>query len=137
MSCILRISGESLDVESLLSKHSLPTDRMWKKGEQRSLKGKKHSDSGVNFIASEADFDEFNQQVEDATAYFQAHESIIAMIVAFPGVDYAVLDFGVSLYKDSFVKFCYLPPQLIKLAASTGIGVEISCYACSDEDDES
>jgi hypothetical protein len=61
MSCILRISGESLDIDALLSRHNLTPDRIWKKGEPRTLKGKVHSDCGANFLASDADLDEFDR----------------------------------------------------------------------------
>ncbi|WP_218082142.1 hypothetical protein [Anthocerotibacter panamensis] len=75
MSCILRISGDSLDVDALLSQHSLPADSNWRKGESHILRGKTHSDSGVSFVASEADLDEFNRQVTEAAAFLDFHAS--------------------------------------------------------------
>jgi len=137
MSCILRISGESLNVDALLSHRDMTPDRTWKKGEARSLKGKIHSDSGANFIASEADLDEFTRQLTEATTYIKTHAPTIAKMVATPGVQYAVLDFGVSLQEGNVAQFCYFPPQFIQLAASAGIGLEVSQYACSDDCNES
>lgn len=137
MSSILRISGQSLDIDALLSEYSLPSDRVWKKGEPRVLKGKFHSDSGVNFLASDADLDEFDRQVSEATEYLEKHAPVIAKMVDFPGVQNAVLDFGFSLYEDNVAQFSFLPPKLVRLAASAGIGLEISYYACSKNDEES
>jgi len=134
MSCILRISGEALDIDSLLSQCPLAVDRSWKKGAPRSPNGKLHSDSGANFIASEADLDEFARQVTETTEFLKLHIANIAQVAAFPGVQNALLDFGVSLKEGCFAQFSYLPPKLIQLAASAGIGIEISHYACSDED---
>jgi hypothetical protein len=78
MSCILRISGESLDIVDLLSRHNLSPDRIWKKGEARSLKGKFHSDCGANFVASETDLDEFDGQVKEATEFLELNAPAIA-----------------------------------------------------------
>jgi hypothetical protein len=85
MSSILRISGESLDIDALLSLYPLPVDRAWKKGEPRILKGRFHSDSGANFLASDADLDEFDRQVSEATEYLEQHAPVIAKMVEFPG----------------------------------------------------
>ena len=96
MSSILRISGQSLDIDALLSENSLPFDRIWRKGEPRVLKGKLYSDSGANFLASGADLDEFDRQVSEATEYLEQHAPVIAKMVEFPGVQNAVLDFELS-----------------------------------------
>ena len=137
MSSILRISGESLDIDALLSVFSLPFDRVWRRGEPRVLKGKLHSDSGANFLASDADLDEFDRQVSDATDYLEQHAPIIAKMVEFPGVQNARLDFGFSLYEGNAAQFSFLPPKLVRLSASAGIGLEISYYACNKDDEES
>ncbi len=137
MSSILRISGESLDIDALLSQYSLPADRVWKKGEPCGLKGKFNADSGANFLASDADLDEFDRQVSEAMEFMELHAPVIAKIVAFPGVQNAVLDFGVSIYEGYVAKFSYLPPRLIQLAASAGIGMEVSHYACCKDDEDS
>ncbi len=136
MSCILRISGETLDIDALLFRHKLSADRIWKKGEARTLKGKVHSDCGANFVASEADLDEFTRQLDEATNFLETHQTTIAIMVATPGVEFAVLDFGVCLREGYVTQFCYFPPNFIQLAASAGVGVEVSQYACSDEDGE-
>jgi hypothetical protein len=58
-------------------------------------------------------------------------------MVEFPGVQNAVLDFGISLYEGNVAQFSFLPPKLVRLAANAGIGLEISHYACSKDDQES
>jgi hypothetical protein len=101
------------------------------------LKGKFHSDSGANFVASEADLDEFNRQLEEATQFLEQHATVIAKITAYPAIESAILDFGVALNAGYVSQSSYLPPAFIKLAADAGIGVEISHYACSKDDKES
>lgn len=136
MSCILRISGKALDIEALLLDRSLVPNRTWRKGEARAFKGKVHSDSGVSFVASDADFDEFERQLTDATAFLHTHESEVAAMAAAPGVEFATLDFGVSLYEDSVAQFCSFPPKFVRLAASASLGLEVSIYACSKDSSE-
>ena len=133
MSCILRISGDGLDVGALLGTCALSANNVWKKGELRTLGGRVHSTSGASFVASEAGFDEFKAQVADATQFLFEYSAEISGLASFPGVDTALLDFGVSLYEDSVAIFSYLPPALVRLAANAGLGLEVSYYATSDE----
>ena len=133
MSCILRISGNAVDVDSLMAGCSLPANNVWRKGERRTVGGKIQSTSGLSFVVSEADFDEFDAQVVDATKFLVQHLAEISRLAAFSGVDFALLDFGVSLYEDTVAISCHLPPALVRLAASAGLGLEVSYYATSDE----
>ena len=136
MSCILRISGEALDIDALLLHRSLAPNRTWRKGDARTIKGKVHFDSGVSFVASDADFDEFERQLTDAAEFLETHTSEVASMAATPGVKFATLDFGVSLYEDSVAQFCSFPQKFVRLAASAGLGLEVSIYACSKDTSE-
>ena len=111
MSCMLRISGVDLDVTTMLAQHTLPGQEIWKKGKPRVLKGKFHADSGANVIVSNADFDEFNLQVADAAKFLELHADTLAQIVAYPGADEVILDFGIALYRDHVMMSSYLPPR--------------------------
>jgi hypothetical protein len=133
MSCILRISGETLDVDNLLYLHPLLHYSVWKKGESRIYqKGKCCLDSGVQFLVSDADFDKFKVQEQDAIEYLEANLSIIKKIVNFYGVQYSVLDFGVAITDKHFSVSSYLSARLIQLAAKCNLSIEVSCYPCSD-----
>jgi len=134
MSCILRVYGEQLDVGALTSAVSLEADRIWKKGEKRRAgAGKLQSSSGVTFVASEADFDCFKVQVRDAIEFLERNLADVSVLSAFPGVERAVLDFGAEMSEGKVAVSSYLPPQLVRLAASAGIGIEVSVYACSGD----
>ncbi|MBC3860714.1 hypothetical protein H8K32_01280 [Undibacterium jejuense] len=132
MSCVFRISGELLDIDALLAQCAIPVCRMWRKGEPRILKGKFHSDSGANFIASDADFVEFDNQLVDATAFLKGHASEIAKIIAFPGLQNAILDFAVATKDGYTTQSSYLPPKFVQLVARLEIGVGISHYPSAD-----
>lgn len=87
-------------------------------------------------MASDADFDEFERQLTDATEFLETHASEVASMAATPGVKFATLDFGVSLYEDSVAQFCSFPPKFVWLAASASLGLEVSIYACSKDTSE-
>jgi hypothetical protein len=100
MSCILRVSGGQLDVDALLASVRLTPDRVWNCGEPRARSkpdGKCYEDSGVTYLASDADFGDFDKQVEEATRFLEDHSTQIAGIVTFKGVEEATLDFGIEL----------------------------------------
>jgi hypothetical protein len=131
----LRVYGDALDVDSMLASNSIELDQIWRKGESRTTKSKVHTNSGVQFIVSEADFEEFVIQRNDAVVFLTFNEVAIKEMADFPFVQYCVLDFGVSITEGSISSVTYLTPELISLAAKSGAGIEISCYPCSDDDD--
>jgi hypothetical protein len=136
MSCILRIGGTSLDIGALLSSCSLTPVAQWRRGEVRTVGRKVRSTSGANFLASDVDFDAFDIQVADAAAFLREHSAQLRRLAAFDGVDSATLDFAVSIDEDTMVRSCTLSPELVRLAADAGLGLEISFYACSSESEE-
>lgn len=131
MSCVLRISGTALDIDALLSSVTLAPNRVWRKGELRSKAvARTHVDSGASFVASDAEFDAFDQQIADAIAFLSSNSAAVAALASFPGVEQATLDFGVALFEGNFATFSCLPPSLVQLAAQAKLGIEISTYAC-------
>jgi hypothetical protein len=136
MSCVFRVSGESLCVDSLRHQAALGAARVWKRGDAGTLRGRVHSTSGFNIVVSDADFDAFEAQVADATDFLRKHQTEIARIAAFDAVEDAVLDFGASLNHNAFAVFRVFPPALVRLAADAGISLCVSCYLCSATDDD-
>ena len=48
MSCILRISGNSLEINAMVLRYQLIANRIWRKGEPWSLKGSTHTEISNN-----------------------------------------------------------------------------------------
>ena len=134
MSCVVRVAGDQLDIDALLALIKLPADAIRRKGQPRGISGRLHTTSGANFFVSDADFDEFGQQLKDATVFLDLHRVVLLTMVDYPGVESTVLDFGVSLSRNCFARSSRLPPSFIRAAAAIGIGVEISCYLCDDDE---
>lgn len=135
MSCILRVGGHELDIDSLITACGLQPDQVWHKGAIRTRNGKPINFSGANFVVSEADLNEFEQQVKDATAFLKEHAVAICAMTTFSGVEGVRIDFGIELRGDGYPHNDYLPSEFIRAAGEAGIDVELSHYSCSDEEE--
>lgn len=118
MSCILRVSGENFDVDEFIRSFGLPIESCWHKGELKFLKsqpnGRKNKSSGVCLLVSDEDFSELAKQISDALLYFRNNSSLLREISVFPGVEWAVLDFGVEIKPPWFSSYSF-PPELLVL----------------------
>jgi hypothetical protein len=77
--------------------------------------------------------DDLNELVPGAITFLRTNETEMVRLATYPGVDDVVLDFGIARYDDMAAQFSRLPPDLVKLAARHGFGLEISHYATARE----
>jgi hypothetical protein len=138
MSCILRVGGSDLNVDSLLLECALEADSLWKKGEPKFPHSSPDSDfnesSGARIRVSDADFSEFALQIEDANHFFENHRRNLEILNKFPGIEWAVVDFGVEIRPPGWSSFNF-PPELLALIGQVGITLAISTYPVDDEPD--
>ena len=128
MSCILRVSGAELDVDTLISIVDLKPDRIWRRGEpSRASKpeGKRYDHSGATFVASVADFGEFGQQLDAATSYLEIQCRQIASMASFDDVQDATLDFGIEL-RNVAVHHDVLPFRFLKATGSLSVALSVA-----------
>ena len=137
MSCMLRVGGDSLDLDSLLESTSLVPNNTWRKGDYRIKDSPKRGvcdTSGASFIVSDADFDAFETQKEDAITFLIANANSLHTLLSFSGVDGSSLDFGVD-WSDPYVVQSYsFPAKLISLAGELHLELEISVYVRGEEE---
>jgi hypothetical protein len=130
VACYLRAWGAVFDVDAFLAGSSLTWDPIWRKGERKRLRPSSapehHQDSGVTTLAGAGD--EFSAQVEVVMAFLEAHRSELARLVESPGLEKALLDFGVHWDDDSAARFFRFPPELLQLIAALGFELELSVY---------
>jgi hypothetical protein len=134
---MLRVHGEAFDVDAFLDGCDLPVCAVWRRGEPvfpaSQPDGRKHQRSGVNVLASGADFGEFPFQVEEALAFLLNRADEVRRLCEWPGVEGAYLDFGVER-RDAAVQCDFLPPDLIRAAGLLGLGIELSQYPAGTGD---
>ncbi len=137
MSAVLRAYGEAFDVDAFVAICTLPITAVIRRDDPvfpaSQPEGRKHARSGVHVLASDADFDEFPLQVAEATAFLQSEFAQLRSLCEYAGVETVSLDFGVAR-RDVVVQCDYLPPELVRLAGSLGLGIELSQYPASNED---
>lgn len=131
MSAVLRAYGAAFDVDAFLAGCTLPVCAVKRPGEPvfsaSQPDGRRHEQSGVHVAASDADFGEFPRQVAEATAFLRAEAEQVRRLVEWPGVEGVTLDFGVAR-RDVAVQCDHLPTELVQLAASLGLAIELSQY---------
>ena len=135
MSCYLRVGGKELNVDAYLKEHPCQVSNFHRRGEPKykhKPDGPKLDYSGFNICISKAEFEDLEQQIRDAVVFLEDKENSeqISILLAYPGVEGVDLDFGVARDdRDKFpVKWYHFPPELIQLAGSLGLGLEITFY---------
>lgn len=89
--------------------------------------------SFISILVSDAGFDSWKEQIEDAIRFLEKNKSSMNLIPETPEIDQATLDFEIR-GRDKFCQSVILPNKLLKLAADSGIEIEISIYgATADE----
>jgi len=122
--CVLHVNGHDFLVDEFLAGSSLRPYSVSHKGEV-GLRGV-YSASGFKVDVSNVSGD-LAGQVVDAIAFLRSHQGELARLAAYPGVDDRRLDFGYDR-RDVAVQCDYLPAELLALAGSLGIGIELSLY---------
>src|SRR5687768_12833110 len=99
LAAVLRASGPDFDVKAFVADCDWDVSKVYRRGEALLPKtqpdGRKHEESGLNVVVSEAGFHEFRQQIEDAIEFLKDNAFEVRKLVAFPGVMRVVLDFGI------------------------------------------
>lgn len=128
MSCVLRVSG-NFDPEDVLAGSPLRPESRWNHGERNAI-GHPNKNSGFNVLVSKAEFDDFSKQVRDAVRFLKRYEGELARLLALSGVAGASLDFGVA-QRDQPAWSLRFPPELVELAGTLRLELEVSLYAVS------
>lgn len=134
MPCNLVVTGEDLDIDSLLSKAKLRGFSRHYKGEamfKSKPQGKKLTRSTAAMQTSKAGFEELEKQIKETIRYLSRHKEQLGLIKETKGVDFAFLDFGINLRIDKrkvLMQCEFFPNELLQIAGELGLGVNLSIY---------
>lgn len=130
MSCVLRIAGKKLDIDDFILRSGLKG--YVKKYKEENLKSKSSNQgkqySFVSATISEAELDNYEKQVSDAIIYLKKNKKKLALINTTKEIDYATINFMISLKSVSdkyFAQYIYLPKELTILCGSLNLGIEL------------
>lgn len=132
--CILRVSGPDFDVDAFLEGSELDPYEVYYINDP-TPHGKRVEDSS-GFKVEVCDCDGvLAQQLDQAYKFLQRHQLEFARLRSWPTA-YAALDFG-YWQRNVAVQCDYLKPELLLLAGSLGIGIELSMYPLCDTEESS
>jgi hypothetical protein len=139
MSCILRVVGTDLDVDALAKSVPIVPYRIDRKGERWRPQSKVNFElskrSGLHFDVGGSSDSDLAQQVAAAIGFLSTYFDPISIMMTSPGVDGGSLDFKVDV--EEYAMQCdYLPPELLRLAGSLNLGIEVSHYFVLRDDGE-
>jgi hypothetical protein len=135
--CVLHVSSSKASFARFLANTRLPVYRSYEKGDvKHKRKGTKYEDYGFSCDVSEREWRDASGQVEDAIGFLKVFTADLRTLTSQYRVDDIRLDFPFEsrLSKGVFAQFDYLPPELIRLCAEHGIGIEVSHYASREDD---
>lgn len=124
--CVLRASGDRFLPHEFLARSSFKACNVFLLGEPRGSASVWQT-SGFTVEVSAASGEELEQQVADAIVFLQQYQTELNRLADMEELEELRLDFGVNR-KSVFVQSNYLPPELLLLAGSLKIGIEISIY---------
>lgn len=113
---MLKAYGDDIDVDAFLVGCCLPVCAVTRRGHPvfpaSQPYGRCNERSGVHVSVSDADFDNFPQQVTDAIAFLTVESEQIRRLREFPGVEVITLDFGIER-RGVIVQCEYLSPDVL------------------------
>jgi len=134
MPCILRFNAPDCDIDAIAAMLDLPIERLYRQGEPRTILSKRGSftKSGLHIVTSEAEFEEFKQQVADTIAFVNLHLTALqksaALATQVEDCQF-VFDFAISTrIFDTGVQVDYFPPELVRLVGKLSAGIVLSQY---------
>jgi hypothetical protein len=134
---MLRASGPDFDVDAFVPECDWEIAKVFHRGEAElpttRPDGRKHAESGLNVLVSDAGFHDFAGQIEDAIEFLTASAFEVRKLVAYPGVTGVVLDFGIA-WRDVVAQSDQFPAELVRVAGGCGIALELSHYPVHSDD---
>jgi hypothetical protein len=131
VSAVLRAYGSSFDVDAFLTGCALPVCAVKRRGEPAfpasQPNGRRHDRSGVHISVSDAAFDELERQIAESVVFLRTEAEQIRRLCEWPGIDGVTLDFGIDR-RDVAVQCDHFPAELVQLAGSLGLSIELSQY---------
>lgn len=131
MSCVLRISGENLDIDNFVKKTQMSGFDIWHKGDALGLSAhKKKKSSGASIITSDSDFHDIKGQIEDTVRFLINYKNNLKIIASTDNIDHAIIDFGIDSItnENQLTQTFRFPKDLIKLCAELHLEIEVSIY---------
>jgi hypothetical protein len=135
MACYLKTSGKEFHVDSFLEQTQLQhlASSIFHVGESRVLKSYgAYEDNGCSFVASNAEMDNYEQQISDTIQFLEEHRKSLDLLKSVYAVEDLHLDFGVEAdFPNGLTKSYILPKELLKLCGELQIDILMTTFLSS------
>jgi hypothetical protein len=131
MTCVLKVAGREFDVDAYIERGTLVPSGVYRRGEARFPtlpRARPNSRSGFNVVVSKKPFADFDGQVREAVTFLGRHRRAVQALRRRPGVEVAVLRFGVERPSDGTVQVQLFPEDLVGLAGQLRLALELSFH---------
>ena len=140
MSCQLRFSAKSFDVDSYLLTSKFKPHEVFKAGDyqQTVLESWVTEHSGFCVTASDVDFDDFNGQIIGTGEFIWQHIQELEELGKMKERVTFFFDFGLTttLFEENvWVQSFHFPVEFLTLLSRIGAGLEVSSYYPTSEDE--
>ena len=129
MGCLLHFIGRDADVDQLVKLSPVEPCTIFKRGERRSTRPNSRPSvtSGINLEVSEADFEQFDEQLADAIRFLRLHLPVLKQLRNITGVESASLDFGIAM-RNVIAQSDSFPAELLALLGQFDCGLNLSQF---------
>lgn len=138
--CVFHVSSFTDSFQTFLENHpELPVYKKHEKGDTPHIKSEQgpHENYGFSCEVSDREWDDVEGQVVDMISFLEVYTPYLQALQATHNIDNWRFDmpYECRLDGERYAQFDYLPPKLIRLAGALEIGIELSLYWPSDEEE--
>lgn len=138
--CIFHVSSQTSSFKQFLEANpGLPVYQSHEKGEMPKIKQEEqaHEDYGFSCDVSDRDWSDMEGQIVDMISFLEVYTPYLQELKATHQIDDWRFDlpYECLLNDEKFTQFDYLPPKLMHLAGALEIGIELSLYALSPDEE--
>ena len=135
--CVLSVSGRDFNPSCADALGPSHVSRAGEPLRRSRPDGPRRKESEVRVIVSEAPLSDLEAQANDACAFLDRHAETIRVLRESGTVEDMRLDFpvGLRITENVLGQVEFLPPRLVERAGALGLGLEISIYPVSEEEE--
>lgn len=139
--CVFHVSSPTDSFQTFLANHpDLPVYKQHEKGETPKIESDHgpHANYGFSCEVSDRGWDDVEGQVVDMISFLEVYTPYLQSLKTTHSIDSWRFDmpYECRLDTDCYAQFEYLPPKLIRLAGTLDIGIELSLYWPSADEEE-
>ena len=137
MGVYFRAIGDEFDVDAFLAGSVLDPDQVFHRGKPSPIIRSRPCEATGFTIHISREFGRLEDHIENVLSFLREYELELGRLSRYEGVTELSLDFGYERCPEAVIQCDYLPAELVALAGSLGVGIELSLYPAADRTESS